>query len=514
MARRSGGRSARVAVRQAPLAEDVKPVRPGELGGDYTPLKPADMDAIAENAYRILAEIGFSRATPHCIDVCVTAGAELGDDGRLRMPRDLVDRTMQMAQRNLTLHGIDPKHDLELSGQRVHFSTAGAAVHIADPSTNTYRDPVTSDLYNMSRIADTCEHIHMFQRTCVLRDLTDPMKLDMNTLYESIMGTTKHVGTAFTEADHVTEGLKMLHMFAGGEDKWRERPFVSMSNCFVVPPMTFAEESLECLRVGVEGGMPILLLSASQAGATSPALLAGAVSQAWAECLGGLIYVNAIKPGAPAIIGTWPFVSDLRTGAMSGGSPEQGVLSAACVQMGNYFDLPTGTACGMTDAKLPDFQAGAERAYTAAAAAMAGANIVYESAGMYASLMGVCPESLIMDNDVLGACMRITKGLKVDEDSLSFDVIKDVCLNNKGHYLGSGQTLQVMQSEYIYPEIGDRLSPNQWKEANTPVLLDKAIARKDKILSEHFPSHVDDATDMAIREAFDISISRAQIGRA
>ena len=89
--------------------------------------------------------------------------------------------------------------------------------------------------------------------------------------------------------------------------------------------MTFAAESLECLRVGVEGGMPILLLSAGQAGATAPALLAGAVSQAWAECLAGLVYVNAIKPGAPAIIGTWPFVSDLRTGAMSGGSPEQGI---------------------------------------------------------------------------------------------------------------------------------------------------------------------------------------------
>ncbi|MAF18551.1 MAG: methyltransferase [Oceanospirillaceae bacterium] len=514
MARRSGGRSARLAERQAPLAEDIKPVHAGEIGGSYTPLTQADMEAIADNAFRILAEIGFGRATPHCIETCVNAGAEFGDDGRLRMPRDLVERSMAMAQKHMTLHGISPDHDLQLHGQRVHFSTAGAAVHIADPTSNSYRDPVTGDLYDMARIADQCEHIHMFQRTCVLRDIADPKDLDLNTLYESIMGTSKHIGTSFTAADHVEEGLQMLHMIAGSEAQWRARPFVSMSNCFVVPPMNFAEESLECLRVGVEGGMPVLLLSAGQAGATSPALLAGAVSQAWAECLGGLVYVNAIKPGAPAIIGTWPFVSDLRTGAMSGGSPEQGILSAACVQMGHYFDLPTGTACGMTDAKLPDFQAGSERAYTAAAAAMAGANVVYEAAGMYASLMGVCPESLLMDNDVLGACLRMTKGLKVDQQALSFDVIKDVCLNNKGHYLGSDQTLQVMQSEYIYPELGDRLSPNQWQEANTPVLLDKAITLKEKILSEYFPNHVDDTTDKAIRERFKIGISRTHIGRA
>ena len=129
------------------------------------------------------------------------------------------------------------------------------------------------------------------------------------------------------------------------------------------------------------------------------------MSQAWAECLGGLVYVNAIKPGAPAIIGTWPFISDLRTGSMSGGSPEQGLLSAACAQFGNHFDLPFGTACGMTDSKLPDFRAGAERASTVLAAALSGANIGYESAGMYASLLGACPESLLLDNDLLGAAL-------------------------------------------------------------------------------------------------------------
>ena len=58
------------------------------------------------------------------------------------------------------------------------------------------------------------------------------------------------------------------------------------------------------------------------------------------------VAVNLIAPGAPAIFGTWPFVSDLRTGAMSGGSGEQGLLMAACAQMGRYYDLPTGVASG------------------------------------------------------------------------------------------------------------------------------------------------------------------------
>jgi trimethylamine--corrinoid protein Co-methyltransferase len=259
--------------------------------------------------------------------------------------------------------------------------------------------------------------------------------------------------------------------------------------------------------------MPVLLLSAGQSCATAPPCLAGAVAQAWAECLGGLVFVNAIKPGAPAILGTWPFVSDLRTGAMSGGSPEQALLSSACAQMGNYFDLPTGTACGMTDAKLPDFQAGAERAYTLSCAATSGANIIYEAAGMYASLLGVCPESMLMDNDVLGAALRITRGIEVNEKTLGFEILKDVCLGNKGHYLGASQTLEVMQTEYLFPELGDRLSPNQWVEQDKPVLLDKALARKKEILENYFPNHVSDEVDRQIREQFRIYLPREAFGR-
>ncbi|MDH5353552.1 MAG: trimethylamine methyltransferase family protein [Gammaproteobacteria bacterium] len=513
MARRSGGRQAKIALRKAALAEDLKPVRGGIPGGQYRPLKDSDIELINDTVFKILEEVGFADATEHCIETCTAIGAVYGEDQRLRFPRAVVEDAMSKCCRNLVLHGQDPKHDLELSGSNVHFSTAGAAVMIADQENNEYRESTAQDLYDMARITDQCDNIHMFQRTCVLRDITDNRAMDINTTYNSVMGTTKHVGASWTETHHLEDTLKMLHIIAGGEDKWRERPFVSISCCHVVPPMKFTEEALGCIRIAVEGGMPILLLSAGQSGATAPACLAGAVAQAWAECLGGLVYVNAIKPGAPAILGTWPFVSDLRTGAMSGGSPEQALLSSACAQMGNYYDLPTGTACGMTDAKFPDYQGGAERAYTTACAASSGANIIYESAGMYASLLGACPESLLMDNDVLGAALRITRGIEVNATTLSFDVLKDVCIGNKGHYLGSEQTLEVMQTEYIYPEFGDRLSPNEWNEQGKPVLLEKARARKNEILSNYHPMHISDEIDQQIREQFPIFLSREAMGR-
>ncbi len=203
MRRRSGGRQAKIALRKAALADDLKPVHAGETGGQYRPLKDGDIKAIDNTVFKILEEVGFAQATPHCIDVCTAVGAIYGKDERLRFPRAVIEETMDKCCRNLTLHGQDPKHDLQLTGQKVHFSTAGAAVMIADPENNEYRESTAQDLYDMARIVDQCEHIHMFQRTCVLRDITDNYAMDITSTYNSVLDTTKHIGTSWTEVHHL-----------------------------------------------------------------------------------------------------------------------------------------------------------------------------------------------------------------------------------------------------------------------------------------------------------------------
>jgi trimethylamine--corrinoid protein Co-methyltransferase len=380
---------------------------------------------------------------------------------------------------------------------------------MVDAMTGEYRESTTADLYDIARLVDQMEHIHYFQRSIVCRDLEDPRELDFNTCYASVAGTTKHVGTSFVLPEHAEEAIRMLHEIAGGEDKWRARPFVSMSNCFVVPPLKFAEDACHCLEAAVRGGMPILLLAAGQAGATSPAALAGAVVQEVAEVLGALVYVNLMVPGHPAIFGPWPFVSDLRTGAMSGGSGEQALLSAACAQMAHFYDLTGGVPAGMSDSKLPDVQAGYEKGYTNVLAGTAGANMIYESAGMHASLLGCCLESYIIDNDVLGSCLRAVRGIEVTEDSLSIEAIRNVCMEGPGHFLGHDQTLELMEAEYVYPVIGDRMSPKEWIEAGRVDILDRARKATREILSSHYPRHISDAVDQGLRERFPVKLPRS-----
>ena len=109
--------------------------------------------------------------------------------------------------------------------------------------------------------------------------------------------------------------------------------------------------------------------------------------------------------------------------------------------------------------------------------------------------------------------MRMVKGLPVNKETLGFDVIKDVCLNLKGHYLGSDQTLDVMQTEYIYPEFYNRLSPGDWDDAGKPEALSIATQKTEEILSTHFPTHISEEIDNKIREKFPIHLSKKAIGR-
>jgi trimethylamine--corrinoid protein Co-methyltransferase len=512
--RRSGGREARRAMRAAPLADDIRPIRAGLEGGRFKALAESDLERIHEAVLTLLETVGFANAIPSCIEALKRVGATYSDDGRIRFPRALVLSTIENAARNFTLCGQDPKHDLLIQGKRVHYGTAGAAVHLVDVEKREYRESLLQDIYDAARIVDGLDNIHFFQRPMVPRDIPDPLDMDFNTLYACVSGTSKHVGTSFTVRENVAPALEMLYEIAGGEANFRARPFVSNSNCFVVPPMKFAEDACGVLEACVEGGIPILLLSAGQAGATAPAAIAGAVVQAVAEVLAGLVYVNALKPGHPAIFGTWPFVSDLRTGAMSGGSAEQALLTSACAQMAQFYDLPGGSAAGMADSKLPDIQSGYEKGITNVMAGLSGLNLVYESAGMHASLLGFCLESLIIDNDMLGQCLRCVRGIEVSDEALSISTISEVCLNGPGHYLGNEQTLRLMQTEYFYPAVADRFSPKEWIEKGKPDLLGKAIVEKKRILAERFPRHVARTTDDKLRARFGelIKLPRSGMG--
>ena len=486
--RRGGARAARIAARTAERPE-VNAAPPGPHGGAYRPLSDSGIAAICDTALRLLAELGMGQAPPQLVEAATAHGADVNALGRLTFPRPMVEDIIAHAAKRFVLHGRDPAHDFEIGGERVYFGTGGAAVQTLDLETGRYRPSTLRDLHDFTRLADSLTNISWFTRCCVATDVPDNFELDLNTAYALIRNTSKPVGTSFTLGTHVNLIVDMFDIALGGEGRFRERPFCKAHISPVVSPLRYGEDAVDVTIACIHHGMPINCIIAAQSGATAPATLAGFLAQSLAETLAGLVLVNVFAPGHPMIFSNWPLVIDLRTGAFCGGGGESAVLNAAAAQLSNWLGLPSGVACSMSDAKAVDAQMGAEKALAAVTAGLAGANMVYESAGMMASLLGASFEAFVLDDEMLGAVYRTIRGVEVNEETLGFEAIRKAVLG-EGHFLSSANTLAAMQQDYLFPTLADRDPPVTWDEKGAPDIWSRARAKARGILDRHRPDYL------------------------
>lgn len=494
---RAGGRAARRALR---AAGPVSAAPPGQTGGAYRPLTEAQIAAIHDTALRLLAELGMGECPPRLVEAACARGAE-HRAGRLHFSRMMVEDIVAGAAKSFVYHGRDPRHDFEIGGSRVYFGTGGAAVQTLDIDTGLYRPSTLRDLHDFTRLIDTLDNVSWFTRCCIATDVEDSFDLDMNTAYALIRNTIKPVGTAFTLGAHVAPVVSMFDMALGGEGRFRARPFCKAHISPVVSPLRYGEDAVEVTVACIEHGVPINAIIAAQSGATASATLAGFLAQSLAETLAGLILVSVFAPGYPVIFSNWPLVIDLRTGAFCGGGGESAVMNAASAQISNWLGLPSGVASSMADAKAVDAQMGAEKALSAVTAGLAGANMVYESSGMMASLLGASFEAFVLDDEMLGAVQRTIRGVEVTEETLGFEAIRAAVLG-EGHFLGSAQTMAAMKRDYHWPSLADRDAPVTWAEKGGPDIRARAREKARAVLATHWPDYLHEATDARIRERF------------
>lgn len=500
---RRSGRKERLAKAAAPPA--VNPAPPGQRGGFYRPLSEADLKGIYATALRLLEELGMGDVPERLWTVLIKAGAQDLGQGRISLPRELVERAIALAPKEFPLHGRDPSRTIHVGGDNVHFGTGGAAVQTLDMQTGLYRASTLEDLHNFTRLQDALTNISWFTRCCIATDVAGEYALDVNTAYALMKNTTKPVATAFTLAEHVGPLVDMFDIAAGGAGEFAKRPFVKAHISPVISPMRFGEDAVDVTFACLEHNIPVSCITAAQAGATAPATLAGFLAQSLAETLASLVMVNVIKPGHPMVFSNWPLVIDLRTGAFAGGGGEIAILNAASAQVSNWLGLPSGVAASMTDAKAIDAQYGVEKGMTSLAAALAGANLIYESSGMTASLLGASFEAFVLDDEMHSMSYRALRGVEVTPENLGFEAICDAVLG-EGHFLGGDHTIGAMERDYFYPLLADRDTPRAWEEKGAPDAWAMARLRAQELLETHKPEYLTTDQDQAIRDRFEILI--------
>jgi len=504
-ARRSGGRKSRHARRAAGVQGQC--VQPGMPGGAYKPLNELDIQRINETALDILENIGIGDPIPEILHYALAGGCTLDDDNRLRFPRALVEDMVAVNATSYISYAPDPKYDMEIGGDRVRFSTSGESVSILDYETRSFRPSTLTDLYDAARLADTLEHIHEFGQPFIATEYSEQVYVhDINIAYAELAGTSKAFSLGIAEVDHIEPVIALFDAFLGKEGGFLERQFCTIGGCPIVSPLRFGKDNAEVMVKLIELGMVSDIAVAPQAGATSPAALAGTLAQTFAETLACMAVVNLIKPGSAINFGMWPFISDLRTGAFSGGSGEEALVMAASAQLSNHYGFITSMASGMTDSKVMDAQAGYEKAITTTALALSGANLVAAYPGIVGSLLGQSFEGMVIDNDMIGSVQRLLRGIEVNDETLSYEIIKET-VSGAGHYLGNSQTLELMQTEYLYPDIADRRTPGEWQATGKEDVNELAHARVKSVLGSHYPVYIDPAADQRIRKNFPIMLA-------
>jgi trimethylamine--corrinoid protein Co-methyltransferase len=481
------------------MVRGIKPPDKGSVGGRYKPLTDDEVKRIHEASLEVLRRTGVQVDEPEALALFEQAGANV-EGTRVRLPRSLVEDAVDKAPSRVVLAGRDPEHDLFLEDARVHIGTGGAALQVLDADSGEIRKAVLRDVGDMARIVDALDNIHFYLIPIYPTDVPDE-KVEISKYYASLANTTKHVQAGAYTLRGIRNVVAMCERIAGSPEALRTRPLVSFITSWMVSPLLFATDVTTLLIEVCRQGMPVVLSAAPMAGSTSPITLAGTLAQLTAEQLSGLTLTQLVNPGTPVVMGPIPATADMRSGKYLGGSVELGISNAAITQLAHFYEVPIYNSAGMTDSKLPDIQAGMEKAQSAIQVALAGANFIHHAAGMLEDMSTIAYEQFVIDNEMLGMAMRAVRGIAVDDDTLALEAIDRV--GPGGHYLADDHTMRYMRTEHYYPSnVFDRQGRDQWEVDGRSDAWSRAKEIAHEILATHEPEPLDPGVDGWIRERF------------
>ncbi|MEF8787649.1 MAG: trimethylamine methyltransferase family protein [Planctomycetota bacterium] len=482
------------------LSEDA-----GRVGGYYRPLRADLVGRIHQTSLRVLEEIGLQVDSDFVRDRMTEVGGWIDSrTGRLRISSERLEELVWNCPSRVDLYGRKDQH-LRLEDDRTYLGTGGAATQVLDLESGEVRPSETRDIARFATLAEELSGIGFFVRLFYDSEATE-VYTAANEFYASLAHTTKHVMGGVYDPEGVDHVAEMGRIIAGSDEEFRSHPCLSIITNLVRSPLTFDSDGARIVERAVERGIPVTLSCAPMAGSTSPLTLSGTLAQLHAEELAGILYTQAVEPGAPVIYGGIPSIAEMHRLRYMGGAVEFGMMNAAISQLSHYINVPNYNSAGITEAKRPDIQAVYEKCFSILQCALSGSNCIHHAAGMLESLLTVSAEQMVIDHEIINMALRALHGIDVDEDHLAFEAIEQAV--EEGGYVTLDHTVRHMREEYVEPLLADRQNREEWRESGMKWISEKARERARNILSqsEETPECLPAEADKQIRDAFDICI--------
>ncbi len=449
-------------------------------------LQPQDVDRIHSATLDIIENVGVRFPSQRALDIWEANGA-LVDRGSMivKAKPELIETALKNAPPVYTLAARDPAQDLPLDGNHVFLGTDGCGVEVLDMVTGEKRTSYLQDVAEIARIADDLEEIafHWVAVSAQDKPVATRGLHEVKAVWEN---STKHVQTEsiYNEAE-ARIVIEMAAAVAGGKDALRRRPVLSLMQC-TAPPLGHDGGSLDTALLAAEAGIPTGFMTMAACLTTGPATMAGTLAVGNAEVISATAMLQLAFPGAPVFYAAAQTASDLRSGAYTGGGPEDFLFGAATNLLADRYRIPLSMGSFATGAKEPNWQAGVENSLSTFMACIAMSDMLLGVGLLHGSRIWSY-EQMLMDCEIYAMVRKMLEGIAVDDETLALDTIKAV--GPGGNFLAQKHTLKHMRDIYL-PQFMDRRPYSTWEQKGDGA-REWALAKARGILEQHQPEPLD-----------------------
>ena len=441
----------------------------------------------------LLSEIGIEiRDDPEAVELFRQAGATI-DGELLRFDPGHVRALCQTAPATYTMHARNPARNIEFGGTNLVFGSAYGSPFVSDIKGGR-RYATLEDFQNFIKLTYLSPWLHHQSGTiCEPVDIAvNKRHLDM--VYAHLRYSDKPFMGSVTAPERAEDSLAMAQIVFG--EKFMQENLVIQGNINVNSPLVYDNTMTAALRTYAAANQGNVISPFIMGGAMSPLTQPAIIAQAHAEVMVGIALTQLVKPGAPVVYGSFLTTIDLKSGAPTFGTPESTLATLAISQLSRRMGLPFRCGGHLTASKIADGQAMQESTNAMNPAVMAGANFIFQAAGWLESGLTIGYEKFVMDAEQCGALARIVAGLEIDDEQLAGDAYREAGIGN--NFLGVEHTMRHYKSANFRAELADATPFEQWSEAGSKDMQQRAYELWNRMLAEYEVPPIDPAIDEAL----------------
>ncbi|RIK30386.1 MAG: trimethylamine methyltransferase [Anaerolineae bacterium] len=460
-------------------------------------LTQEQIEKIHEASLEILQEAGMKVRYEPARELFANHGCSV-DGERVKFPREVVEKYRKMAPPSFTFHARDPKFEKTIPRDSPVVVTASSAPDIIDPVTGKERRAESADIARIAHLINELPGYDMFSIS-TLADDAPKDQFTISRLYPALKYCLKPIRATTTDHKDTLTMMEMAYIVAGGEEAYKEHPFLTHHYCPTVSPLTMDVLSTQNVMFFAGEGLPVYPTIVPNAGLTSPMSMAGTLVQGNAEYLATCTLMQMVKEGTPTIYATLATVADMRTGAYTSGAIECGMLHMTFAQLARFYHVPCGSYIGLTNSKLNDAQAGYETGMSSMGGLVGGLDM-FNIGGLIDALKTFDFAKAVIDDEVAQMLKRVKRGISFNDDDLAVDLIKEI--GPGGSYIVAKHTINRMKTEAVMTKIADRDARTIWEKKGALDINARALNKAKEIMSKNTEPLISPEVDAKLRAAF------------